>query len=254
MVFDFRNMRATELPFNKRVCLPGPLEEATEIAIQNLKGRLNQITNEYVKKKEQTRWSNLDKVEKEGLRSLKEKLQSKEEVIFQTDKSGHFSVDQVGNYKSTCEKHTDGDVDVTEEEYNRLQQVINAHAVSWVRMLSAGAGNNEQTRIKNNMIGMDSPMPPLYGTPPPIRPVCGAAASYSNRLSHVVSTILTELWRSKEDNAMCISMEEMIAEMKKVNSVQVDNDLVVGSPDVKALYLSLDMDLTIEKVCDVFFE
>lgn len=53
---------------------------------------------------------------------------------------------------------------------------------------------------------------------------------------------------------MCISMEEMIAEMKKVNSVQVDNDLVVGSPDVKALYLSLDMDLTIEKVCDVFFE
>ena len=39
-----------------------------------------------------------------------------------------------------------------------------------------------------------------------------------------------------------------------MNSVQVDNDLVVGSADVKALYPSLDMDLTIEKVCDVFFE
>ena len=39
-----------------------------------------------------------------------------------------------------------------------------------------------------------------------------------------------------------------------MNSVQVDNDLVVGSADVKALYPSLAMDLTIEKVCDVFFE
>ena len=89
---------------------------------------------------------------------------------------------------------------------------------------------------------------------PPVRPVCGAAASYSNRLSHMVSTILTELWISKEDGAVCISTEGMIAEMKKVNSVQVDNDLVVGSADVKALYPSLDMDFTIEKVCDVFFE
>lgn len=70
----------------------------------------------------------------------------------------------------------------------------------------------------------------------------------------MVSTILTELWKSKEDSAVCISTEEMIAEMKKVNSVQVDNDLVVGSADVKALYPSLDMDFTIEKVCDVFFE
>lgn len=163
MSFDFRNMRATDLPFNKRICLPGPLEEAAEISIQNLKGRLNQITSEYVEKKGQTKWSNLNKVEKEGLRSLTEKLQSKEEVIFQTDKSGRFSVDRVDNYKSTCEKHTNGDVDVTEEEYTKLQQVINAHAVSWVRMLSAGTGNNEQTRIKNNMIGTDSPIPPLYG-------------------------------------------------------------------------------------------
>ncbi|KAL9976409.1 hypothetical protein ACROYT_G013708 [Oculina patagonica] len=66
--------------------------------------------------------------------------------------------------------------------------------------------------------------------------------------------ILTELWKSKEDSAVCVSTEEMIAEMKKENSVQVENDLVVGSADVKALYPSLDIDFTIEKVCDIFFE
>ena len=105
------------------------------------------------------------------------------------------------------EKHTNGDVDVTEEEYNKLQQVINAHAVSWVRMLNAGTGNNEQTRVKNNMIGTDSLIEPLYGLLKDHKPcqnntegppfdrnsVCGAAASYSNRLSHIISMILTEL-------------------------------------------------------------
>ena len=39
-----------------------------------------------------------------------------------------------------------------------------------------------------------------------------------------------------------------------MNSVQVKNDLVVGSADVKALYPSLNIDFTIKKVCDVFFE
>ena len=47
--FDFRNMRATDLPFNKRVHLPDPLDEESEIEIQNLKAKLNQITEEYMK-------------------------------------------------------------------------------------------------------------------------------------------------------------------------------------------------------------
>jgi len=42
--FDFCSMKATDLPFNKRVHLPEPLEEESEIAIQNLKVKLNQIT------------------------------------------------------------------------------------------------------------------------------------------------------------------------------------------------------------------
>ena len=42
-------MRATDLPFNKRVHQPDPLNDESEIAIQNLKTTLNQITEEYVK-------------------------------------------------------------------------------------------------------------------------------------------------------------------------------------------------------------
>ena len=32
----------------------------------------------------------------------------------------------------------------------------------------------------------------------------------------------------------------------------VDNEVIVGSADVKALYPSLDVDFTVDKVCEVF--
>ena len=35
--FNFFYMKATDLPFNRRVYLPGPLDTETEISIQNLK-------------------------------------------------------------------------------------------------------------------------------------------------------------------------------------------------------------------------
>ena len=157
-----------------------------------------------------------------------------EATIQRADKSGRFSADKADNYKAACETHTTGDTEITGEEYNKLKQVINAHTVSWVRMLKAGTETNDQTRIKNNMIGTDSPISILYELRkdhklcqdevkgPPINPVCGAAASYSNRLSHIISTILTQVWKSKEDSGVWLSTEEMIAEMKRVNKLHDD--------------------------------
>ena len=33
----------------------------------------------------------------------------------------------------------------------------------------------------------------------------------------------------------------------------MDNEVIVGSADVKALYPSLDVDFTVDKVCEVFY-
>ena len=46
----------------------------------------------------------------------------------------------------------------------------------------------------------------------------------------------------------------MIAEMNRTNHLQHDEGLIIGSADVVALYPSLDIDFTIDKVCEVFFE
>ena len=53
---------------------------------------------------------------------------------------------------------------------------------------------------------------------------------------------------------MCYSTEELLAEVGKLNHEGIDDLDIVGSMDVEALYPSLDIDFTIEKVCEVLYE
>ena len=120
-------------------------------------------------------------------------------------------------------------------------------------------------RIKNNVISNDGSVAPLYTLRkdhkdcneyrgPPVRPVCGAGVGYNFKLLHVMSVILAEVWKSRENSAICISTEDMVAEMNRTNKNQEDDSLIIGSTDVVALYPSLDIDFTIDKLCEVFFE
>ena len=52
----------------------------------------------------------------------------------------------------------------------------------------------------------------------------------------------------KDDKNICISTEEMLAEISRTNE-QTLTDVIIGSADVRALYPSLDIEFTIEKVC-----
>ena len=45
---DLRWLKPTDLPFNKRVSLPEPLNNEREVAIQHLRDRLLRVTEEYV--------------------------------------------------------------------------------------------------------------------------------------------------------------------------------------------------------------
>ena len=44
----------------------------------------------------------------------------------------------------------------------------------------------------------------------------------------------------------------MLADFKRINDSRIKEDVIIGSADVKALYLSLDIPFTVEKVCEVF--
>ena len=154
---------------------------------------------------------------------------------------------------------------VTLKQHDNIERQLCAHAVMWTRMLEAGSAWGHTTRIKNNMISKTSPVAPLYGLRkdhkastdaggPPVRPVCGASDSLNMKLSHILTTLLDPVWKSPNNSTSCMSTEELVAEIEKVNASSECEPLVVGSVDVKALYPSLDISFTIEKVCEMFQE
>ena len=262
---DFRKLRSTDLPFNSRICAPQPLDNQTETCLQNLKIQLNQCTARYIEMKQRTENQlNLTTEQQEGLRSLKEKRKSNEIIIFETDKSKRFSCDSMDNYKTLGVAHTTEDETITIETISQYEKEINAHAENWIRILSAGTETNNYDRIRTSMKSRNNPPSPLsvlrkdhkpYEDEfigPPGRPVCGGDVSYNKRLSHLISMLLTDVYRGEK--TVCSSTEELLAEVRKLNDEGIDDLDIVGSMDVEALYPSLDIDFTVEKVCEVLYE
>ena len=92
--FNFQEMRGTDLPFNKRITLPPPLNIDTEVKLRTLGVNLKKAIEAASQEKIDT---NLSKQQSDGLRKLKERVKNREVVVFQTDKSGRFSIDTPEN-------------------------------------------------------------------------------------------------------------------------------------------------------------
>ena len=60
------------------------------------------------------------------------------------------------------------------------------------------------------------------------------------------------VWEEDIGGGVCLSTQEMLSEIKPVNNSNPPTPVVIGSADVKALYPSLDIDFTIDKVCEDF--
>ena len=262
---NFQHLRSTHLPFNRRIVAPGPLDDQTEICLQSLKMKLNACTERYLKQqKTQKKASNMTKEEYMGLKSIKQKSKNNEILIFETDKSKRFSCDTAENYQTLGQTHTMNDEEVNRDTVELFEKNITAHAVVWTRFLDAGNKTNTQDKILSNMRSQHNPPAPLsilrkdhkqYDSEeigPPGRPVCGGDVSYNKRLSHLISLILTEVY--VHEKTVCSSTEELLAEMDKLNENGIDASFIVGSMDVEALYPSLDVEFTIAKVCELFYE
>ena len=269
--FNFVKMRATDLPFNKNVHLPKPVDEQYEIAMQELKNRVVKTTAEFSAgdgaSTRNLSGSNLRGDEQAGLKSICSRFKDGSEVVMQTDKSSRFSIDTSLNYKEACKPHYEADKVISVEECDKTERLLSAHAVMWTRILNAGVDVGQHARIKKNMFNKDSPAPPLYGLRkdhktlpvgeelkgPPVRPVCGAKLSPNSKLSHILCTLLDPVWKSPENSTCCMSTEEMVAEICRANDLKQDGQKpIVGSADVKALYPSLELEFTIDIVCEEF--
>ena len=158
------------------------------------------------------------------------------------------------------------DTTIDETEHTNCQKIINGHASAWTRILRAGVetGDESENRVRNNMMIENHGLAPLYTlrkdhkkyqdqiTGPPVRPVCGGNAAYNKKFSHLISTILKNVW--KNEDSVCENTEDLLSSIKELNDSEVRGNIIVGSLDVKALYPSLDVDFTAEIVSQAFFD
>ena len=261
--FDFRKSRSTDLPFNINTYMPKPLEIKEEVKLQCLKNELIKITSDYAKSKNIS-GVNLNEVQRAGLKSLKKRQKMNEIVIFQTDKTGKMIVDSPENYSEGAKPHFENDEIIRYHEYSKIEETINAHTIFWVRILQAAKDTGDMKRFKSSMLTHNSEVSTLYTyrkdhkeyedqiKGPPVRPLCDVSDSYGHKLSYLLCNILKEV--SDEESTICDSSEDMIAAIREVNeSGSVQENSVIGSMDVKALYPSLQLDFTIDIVCQEFY-
>ena len=262
--FNFRRMKATDMPTNKKINLPRVTQTVHELRIQVLKSEMMKTTEQYCNERKD-KWTNLTTEEKEGLRSIMQRRKDGEIVTNVTDKSGRFSVDSVENYISLNETHVAKDKIIQQEEYDELIKEMNGHSTCWCKFLNAGKETGHEKRIMSNFKNEVPPLPghrtlrkdhktgfdPIRG--PPGRPLCSADTSYNQSMSHMISMILREM--IDEEVTVCENTEDMLASFRKINEDGgVPLNTMILSTDVKALYPSLDIDFTTDVVCEMYRE
>ena len=224
-----------------------------------------QITQEYIANNKGSSMQNLTEEQKNGLAKLNKRQNKKEIVVFQTDKSGKMSVDTPENYAEAATPHIKNDIIITQEEYAKIEEATNAHTKCWMRMLNVGKESKDDDRYKSSMLTHNSKPATLYIyrkdhkkfedriKGPPVRPLCDVNDSYGHKLSHFLCNILKEI--SDEQETICDSTEDMIAAIKNTNEKRkLNENSVIGSMDVKALYPSLDINFTIDVICDAVLQ
>ena len=117
---DFGSIRVTELPFVKRIKLPEPLDTDTEIKIQNIKSKLMNAAQEFIKEETDKKGNqikkNLTDIQEKGLKEILDKKEKEDIVVFRTDKSNRHTLDRKENYKNAMKEHTEKDIKSSKKE------------------------------------------------------------------------------------------------------------------------------------------
>ena len=92
---------------------------------------------------------NLTKDEREAMESIKKRIQNKEIMVTQTDKSGRFALLTHDQYIHSGNKHTSKDKKVTWKDINYLQGQVNNHTWWCSKVLGYGTGKEEGKMLKN---------------------------------------------------------------------------------------------------------
>jgi hypothetical protein len=260
---EFSRRRVTDIPTNRSVNIPDTAAPEVETVLNNISNRVDSVTRDYIKNKCDSKGNvfetNLTPSQQKGLKSLTERVKSKEIVAQQTDKGGDLALNTRENYIESMRPHTEEDPELSWEEHGKLESELNACTIQFARVLRVGAMWRHWPRVKSAVTSHHGPVPLLSGYPkthkdlshlpleeqekgPPVRPVCSASESNNGPLSDLLSQVITQLGDEMDQSieTLCLSTEEMAGGLEKVNNRTDINKLVVMSMDVMKMFPSLE--------------
>ena len=254
-IVDINNLKATTLPFNPKVSMPGPVKQQEEVRLSKFRDEVMEAAKKCSEKTKNN--SNLTASEKKGLTSLKKKIVDGDVICCVTDKSGRWACDTRERYKEVCldelrdESRTPA---IGDREHDVGERELNSHSTAILRMMGLKEGQGTQgERLRRSVQANGTGMAPFYGLRkdhkevididkgPRVRPLCGAKECSTRRVSYLLCQLLTPL--IGQGDTQCGSTDELLNKVEKINRARdADPRWTLGSLDVKSLYPSLDID------------
>ena len=190
-------------------------------------------------------------------------------MCYETDKSGRWSVDTVNNYKRACEEHLNDrekTAEITIGEHKNAEREMNAEGLALLNMMGLDEEKGGDMRLRNVIRAENVSIPPFYGMRkdhkkidegmeeigPKVRPVCGAKDCVTKRVSHIICQIIYPLVGNESTH--CWSTDDLINEIERLNERVVDEEWMVASLDIDALYPSLDVKKCTEVIVNKLYE
>ena len=276
-ILNMSKMVVTDAKYNTRSDPIRAAAKKEEIKIQakrqEMMDAFDNTTVAVCDRKGYQRMENVSKIEKEGLKKLKQRKRDGEIVITTTDKSGKFAVVETDLYKRAVQVHLSDPV-ITPDQMKEKETLLNRHALQIVKALRMGTHHGkteekQEDRMNGAFMSVGGRPGPLYvlvkdhkateegALIPPTRPVCNAKGGPGARLSNLLSIILNRATDSMNATTECMSTEEALRGMLECNRRIRDGALgdrareaILMSMDVKSLYPSMKKD----EVCPVISE
>ena len=238
---DLGNLKATNYKHNKVVYMPKNYNAEKESIHANRKNEMlrtfNRVANEGVND------SNLSKSEISGLKSLKNRIQTGNLVVSETDKSNRFALLTREQYHQSGLKHTKNDFELSECQVKRIQNSVNSHTWWFSEIFNCGSNWNHSDRMEKNLSDKGEQACAMQllikdhknwhqssGTPPPSRPVVSGNSGLNRHLSEMISLVIEPV-ASEADGFEVDSTGEMLAKIDELND-KLSNGLPNPNPEL----------------------
>ena len=157
-------MRVSDLPTNREVRLPEPLETSEESKLLSFKVEVLESVKKYIQENcsESGRQEvNISQDELEGIKSLRRRIKDEDLVIMETDKSKKLSIMTKENYVLSTDPHTNDDLTITNEDLRHIEKTLNGHALQFSRACLISYNQGDFVRVKRAMVNDSINPPPL---------------------------------------------------------------------------------------------